>query len=167
MFIRESKRREKFYLGPFAKVSLCEFLSSRKFLLLKYFNRRNFREICEINFRELTNLKKFCEINFRENAYKFPFFPFFNEEIADILKIWKYENITDKVFREINFRDLPFWKLSRDKLSRKRQKFAKFEKVSLAKVSPIKVIKSNSFFDSWRILISTHAGYEDLLISRC
>ena len=39
--IRESKRREKFYLGPFAKVYACEmqkfreFLSSRNFLLLK------------------------------------------------------------------------------------------------------------------------------------
>ena len=40
--VRESKRRKKLYLGPFARVNaremqkFREFLSSRKFLLLKY-----------------------------------------------------------------------------------------------------------------------------------
>ena len=49
----------------------------------------------------------------------------------------------EKKFREINFRELNFWKNSRDKLSRKGLKFAK--------VSPIKVCIS------WKFHGHTHA----------
>ena len=42
-------------------------------------------------------------------------------------------------FREINFRERPNLDFSRDKLSRKRAKFAKLAKVYLAKVNPVKV----------------------------
>ena len=44
-------------------------------------------------------------------------------------------------FREINFRESVIFNFSRDKLSRKRTKFAKLAKVSLAKVSPINIKK--------------------------
>ena len=43
-------------------------------------------------------------------------------------------------FRDINFREWAILNFSRDKLSRKGVKFAKFAKVSLAKVSPNKVV---------------------------
>ena len=46
-------------------------------------------------------------------------------------------------FREINFCELLFSKVSWDILSRKKAKIANFAKVSLAKVSPIKVRLAN------------------------
>ena len=45
-------------------------------------------------------------------------------------------------FCEINFRELPILDFSRDKLSRKKAKFAKLAKVYLAKVNPVKVFEA-------------------------
>ena len=51
-------------------------------------------------------------------------------------------------FREINFREWPILDFSRDKLSRKRAKFAK---VYLAKVNPVKVMPG--WTPSWNKIV--------------
>ena len=116
-----------------------------------YFIRRNFRER---NFREVKNsrifldklsrMKKlinFREINFREWRNFLSNLGHFLEN-KGIFCAENWQNLVLKIiakFRDINFREWAILNFSRDKLSRKGVKFAKFAKVSLAKVSPIKV----------------------------
>ena len=52
-------------------------------------------------------------------------------------KLSRIEKVVE--FRKMNFRELPILDFLRDKLSRKRAKFAKLAKVYLAKVNPVKV----------------------------